>query len=52
MKRCEVSSTAYRRGYGTKEEISQINNQLRESPPFNVATYINLKPTKKEKNVR
>lgn len=52
MKRCEVSNTAYRRGYGTKEEISQINNQLQESVPFNIATYLNLKSTNKEKNVR
>ncbi len=52
VKACEISRAAHNRGYGTVEEIMEVNNRPQEEWSFDVAKYFDLRPTEKERNSR
>jgi hypothetical protein len=52
VKTCVVSRAAYDRGYGTAEQIVQVNNQPREAWTFDIAKYINVKGVERVRNSR
>lgn len=52
VKACEVSKVAHDRGYGTAEELVQVNKPPRETWSFDIGKYIDLKHTEKERNPR
>lgn len=51
VKTCEVSRAAYDRGYGTAEQIVQMNNPPREPWTVDIAKYLDL-GAEKERNSR
>lgn len=52
VKTCVVSRAAYERGYGTAEQIVQVNDQPREAWTFDIAKYINVKDVERARNSR
>jgi len=40
VKKCEISTAAYDRGYGTPDEIMPINNQPQDTWSFDVSRYL------------
>ncbi len=49
---CEVSNTAYRRGYGTIEEVVPVRHLATKAWRLDIARYLNLKPIEKDRRVR
>jgi len=52
VKSCEITRAAYDRGYGTVEEIVQMNYEPREAWSFDISRYLDLKGLDKERNWR
>jgi hypothetical protein len=52
VKTCEVSRAAHDRGYGTAEEIVEMNHQPREAWTFDIAKYLVSRTLKKARNPR
>jgi hypothetical protein len=52
VKTCEVSRTAHDRGYGTAEEIVEMNRHPREAWTLDIAKYLASKTLEKERNSR
>jgi hypothetical protein len=52
VKACEVSRAAYARGYGTAEQIVQVNHQPREAWRFDITKYLDLKGEGRARNLR
>jgi hypothetical protein len=52
VKTCEVSRVAYARGYGTAEQIVQVNHPPREAWKFDITKYLDLKGEGRARNLR
>ncbi len=51
VKPCEISRAAYDRGYGSAEQVVEINTQSREPWTFDIAKYLDLS-SEKDGNTR